>query len=119
VIRFELPTVPPSANDERRTHWRTRHARTRDWKAVAVALIRSLHLERDPERPCVVTLTFECRGDPDNRAKHMLDSLVLAGLLHDDKWPWVYELRLRGRRITRGEVTTCEIADCDQEGRTI
>ena len=122
MIRFELPTVPPSANDEgqRGQHWSGRSRARRLWhdKATALLLAQRLKLARDPEQPCIVTHTFECRGDGANREKLATDFLVRAGLLHDDRWPWLFEVRVRGRRMTRGEWWTCEIVDCDHEGRT-
>jgi hypothetical protein len=117
TIRFELPMVPPSVNDEQRAHWRTRAHKVRTWNATVAAHAYNLRLKRDPMVPAIVTHTFECRGDGSNREKYATDALVSAGLLHDDRWPYVVEVRVRGRRMTRGEFWTCEIVDCDQEAR--
>lgn len=121
MIRFELPTVPPSVNEANKArHWSGYSAQLKTWKATAIMLMRHARVPaRDPERPCIITHTFECRGDGGNREKHATDALVESGLLHDDRWPWLFEVRVRGRRMTRGEFWTCEIQDCDQEGNPI
>jgi hypothetical protein len=65
---------------------------------------------RDFADPVIVTLTFFGVRDADNHAKLVLDGLVHAHLLIDDRHPFVHELRLRARPLTeRSPYTTVRI----------
>lgn len=86
-------------------HWSKRAAladevHTQVWGAV----LEKLGCPIDPfPGPVVVTMTaWAVRPlDPDNFAKAILDGLVYAGVLQDDGWQHVAELRLRSRKAGR------------------
>lgn len=100
-IEFGIPAVPPSMNVLMRSRGR-RITAPREWKL----LVRSFGPHRSSPRwwvaesnePKIVTLTFVgAQGDADNYCKLVLDGIVAAGLLKDDRYPYLSELRLRVR----------------------
>ena len=111
-IEFRIPGVPPSENDWRRSkrsHWRLRAVRHKAWHGYV-----GLFSPRPgapgwpsgkPISPAIVTISFRLPygGDADNRCKSVLDGIVKAGLIVDDRAPHLYELRLRARRGSPAE----------------
>lgn len=121
MISLWVPGLPPSVNDERRAHWSVRHAKVREWDAWVAAQVRAAGVMRHAETPARLTLEFHgTRYDAGNLEKHATDSLVRAGLLADDRWPWLVELTVRARPCAKGgEGVAVEIADAVDDGEAV
>lgn len=100
MIEFEIPHVPPSANDKSGAHWTDRARSRKEWRPMAKLYAIAAGVKLEATSPATVTLCFRLPhgGDADNRCKSVLDSLVDAGLLVSDGPPHLYELRLRSER---------------------
>ena len=107
LCEFVIPSLPPSANDERRHHWSVRNRKAREYIRIAGWHARmAWGSGRKPaSHPVIVTLHFSLPrgGDADNRAKYVCDGLK-GVILVDDCAPWLHELRLRARRGKPGQV---------------
>lgn len=90
-------------NHNSRGHWNRRYQSHREWKENTILKAKEAD-GRFPEAP--VTVTLECvqadrrKRDTDNwmagtSIKGVLDGLVAAGLLEDDSWRHVREIRCR------------------------
>lgn len=99
MTTISLPHQPHHAPNDRNGHWRARHDAQRAWREAAGWCARQLDAV-DP--PVVVTLTGR---PPDRRrrdvdgwslaAKAAIDGLRDAGVIADDSWAHVREVRLR------------------------
>jgi len=94
MIRLEIAGTPPSLNKWMRQHWTVRQAMNHEWAWLIKAACLSAkagqpryHLARVD-----ITLIFPVvrRRDIDNYApKMILDGLVNAGIIQDDRNDWV------------------------------
>ena len=122
MIEFTIPAVPPSENDwsrPGRQHWSHRSRAREQWRSMAKLYAIKARIARPWlfKVPVVVTLSFRLPygGDPDNRCKSVLDSLVHAGFIESDKAPHMTELRLRAQRGRPAE-TRVRIEEADGSG---
>ncbi len=112
-MRFTLPKVDKAPQGNARVHPHERARRTKAWRDAAcwsAKTLRQARLGLGVGSPVVVTFTHvradKRRADPDNLGailKPVLDGCVDAGLLPDDSWRWVTEVRLRIRHDSREE----------------
>jgi Holliday junction resolvase RusA-like endonuclease len=77
------------------------------WRALVLSASREAGLTGALRMPVRIRLTFHAGTkrravDPDNHCKLVCDALVEAGLIADDRWPYVEELVLRGRPAGAG-----------------
>lgn len=90
VAEFQILDLPKMTNSLARLHWSAKMKEARKWKGLVfekcVELrICGLHLEK-----AQITLTRHSAKEPDfdgvaSGFKHILDGLVVAGVLDDDK----------------------------------
>jgi hypothetical protein len=123
AIEFTVPAVPVSRNriDQ---HWALRAKEDARWRGM-VALYAPLAAVRFNE-PVIVTLTFYAPRpcDPDNLARQVLNALkpyrrkvggklltAFEGLIDDDDWRTVVELRLRSRKGSPRTTVRIEAAE--------
>ncbi|MDQ0062363.1 RusA family crossover junction endodeoxyribonuclease [Paenibacillus harenae] len=100
---IKINNIPPTQNELRRMHFRQIAAEKKEWEHIIAIIVREQGI-----RPVeCVNMTYEFhfpdkrRRDPDNyaaSAKMLQDGLVKAGVLVDDNFEYVRELR-----ITKGE----------------
>lgn len=79
---FMIPAVPPSKNDQRRTHWNKRHAALGEWQWLVRAYAPPFKCPVG--FPVEVELTFYTQRprDPGNNHELLLDAM--RGLLLED-----------------------------------
>jgi Holliday junction resolvase RusA-like endonuclease len=94
IAEFRIDAVPPSLN----RLLRNRGLRIRE-PAKWHLLVRNAARGIQPfHTPVSIQLTFAgTRSDADNLGKLVMDGLVRAGLIRDDRFPFVQELTLRVR----------------------
>lgn len=99
---IELPDAEV-VNHNSRGHWNARYGSHRQWKENTTWLARAA-AQAFPDGPVIVTLACvqsdRRRRDVDNHVagtalKGAIDGLVEAGLLDDDSWRHVTEIRCR------------------------
>jgi hypothetical protein len=96
---FRIDALPPSLN--RLLHdMRLRMSEPPKWRALVRLAARSIPPYREP---VVIRMTFFGARDADNHAKILLDAICAAGLILDDRHPYVHELRLRARKLPDAE----------------
>jgi hypothetical protein len=94
---FRIEALPPSLN----RIIRERSIRLSE-PAKWVALVRAASRRIAPFwHPVRITFTFGGRMDADNGPKLPLDAIVRAGLIRDDRYPFLSELVLRSRPSRR------------------
>lgn len=108
-LELVIPGLP-SCNTAAAPHWRTRHAERRMWHALVAATVLA-ELGRWPEAPLErarVTIT-RCSAGPEpdfdnlaSGAKFLLDGLVKAGVLKDDRPNCIGQPILLWERAPRG-----------------
>lgn len=89
VLEFMIPGLPKMANQLLRGHWRARHGHAVSWKSK----VRQAAEYRRPEKPlekAKLTLVRVSSVQPDvdglvSSFKHIVDGLVEAGILVNDK----------------------------------
>jgi len=103
-LRLEIAALPPSQNVLRRGHWSVRSSSAKEWRGLVAAHARTWRVELLSAR---VIITYYGRKDADNaNSKPILDGLVDAHVLHDDRYPWLVELVLRQRPAKKLEQRT-------------
>lgn len=117
MIHFNLDGLPPNLNNSTRQHWTKQAREVKAWRERVVLTVRALRLARDVTMPAAVILEVHCRGDAENHVKATVDGLVSAGLLYDDRFPFVIELSIRGRPQHGQAFTKVWILDDWPEGR--
>lgn len=124
MFSFAIPLDPVPASRPRVTRWGTFYAKNYgDWLKAAPAYVPSV--EQPLCGPVAVSLLFVCkkpktgkrdwpRGDIDNYAKGVLDTMTKAGIWHDDDQ--VTTATIRKRYAQKGEQPHIQItATEDQE----
>ncbi len=94
MIRLEIDGTPPSLNRWMRQHWTVQQATKHEWAWLIKAACLSAKIGRPHYKLATVriTLIFPVvrRRDIDNYApKMILDGLVNAGVIQDDRSDWV------------------------------
>lgn len=97
MIEFRIDALPPSLNRLLRDKGLLMRA-PREWRLLVrnAACGKPCFSDRESVR---VTMTFYGARDADNHAKCVLDGIVHAGLIADDRHPFVHELVLRARPL--------------------
>jgi len=83
-----------SLNQWSRGHWSVRKQEATRW---ALLVRNAARKQRPFTEPVRIQLTFIGARDADNHGKAVLDGIVRAGLIVDDRYPFVSELILRAR----------------------
>ena len=92
VVAFEIPALPRMTNNSGRTnnHWSDRAKEAKQWQTAVMAMVGS---QRPPSplslARLVLTRFSSVPPDPDGLVsgfKHIIDGLVHARVLKDDKW---------------------------------
>lgn len=104
ILNIFVPRVAGNPYGNARIHPHERAKRAREFRELS-CLLASRNLPADPvDGLVIVTVTWCCktkhRRDPDNvsgYAKPLIDGLVDAGVIPDDSWRHVDEVRLRIR----------------------
>ena len=116
-MKLTIPMEPPSVNNYVRHTRAGRHYKTREalaWaSAVAVIANGCVHVEgKAHEITFTVYRGFKSRGDIDNAAKCVLDSLVTAGVLKSDaSVVALHCYKRRDRENPRTEITIVEFKE--------
>lgn len=111
-MMLSISGIPPTLNEVRRMHHYEQARHKRHWEAVTIKEVKAQGLQA-VSGPVVVTYQFHFtdrrRRDPDGyaySAKAIQDGLVQAGILPDDNFDIVKELRLRrGEQRKRAGIT--------------
>lgn len=98
--QLKLVGIPPTLNEVRRMHFQRQAQEKKKWEQIV--LIESKVQKLQPvENPVIVTYRFHFvdarRRDPDGyaySAKAIQDGLVKGGILPDDNFKYVKELRI-------------------------
>ena len=94
MIRLEIEGTPPSLNQWMRWHWTVQQQSKKDWAWLILAACLSAKAGRPQYKLATVhiTLIFPLlrRRDIDNYTpKSIMDGLVNAGIILDDRSDWV------------------------------
>lgn len=98
--QLKLVGIPPTLNEVRRMHYQLQAQHKKKWEQIV--MIESKVQKLQPvENPVIVTYRFHFvdsrRRDPDGyaySAKSVMDGLVKGGILPDDNFKIVKELRI-------------------------
>jgi Holliday junction resolvase RusA-like endonuclease len=92
--------IPPTQNELRRMHYQTIAKEKKSWERIIWAIVKEQKIQ--PVNTVLVTYEFwfkdRRRRDADNyaaSAKMLQDGLVKAGILPDDNFEYVKELRIK------------------------
>ena len=93
-IRIEIEGTPPSLNKWMRWHWTVQQQVKKDWAWLILAACLAAKIGRPRIKQATVHITLEFpttrRRDTDNYApKVIMDGLVNAGVIQDDRADWV------------------------------
>jgi len=94
MIRLEIPDIPPSLNEWTRMHWTKQHQVKIEWAWTVLACAMTAKTGKPHFKMATVKITYyftkKRRRDTDNYApKFLLDALVQAGIIQDDRDDWV------------------------------
>lgn len=91
-LEFEIEGLPRMSNASGRSrgHW-VMNRETQKWKELAAHTARAKGLPPRPLKRALLTLTRFSSSEPDGDGvvagfKPIIDGLVVAGVLEDDKW---------------------------------
>lgn len=101
---LKIVGIPPTLNEVRRMHYQQQAQEKKRWEQITRLEVKVQKLQ-PVETPVIITYRFHFtdkrRRDPDGyaySAKSIQDGLVKSGILQDDNFSYVKELR-----ITEGE----------------
>jgi Holliday junction resolvase RusA-like endonuclease len=94
VIRIEIDGTPPSLNKWARLHWGHQRKMKQDWAWLIKAAVLAAKIGRPEIKFARVTIILSFpvnrRRDIDNYTpKVILDGLVAAGVIMDDRSDWI------------------------------
>ena len=103
IAEFRIDAVPPSINELMRNH-RLRMTEPAKWRLIVRNASRGIEPFSTPVR---IFLTFYAGTpgrpvDAPNHEKMVTDGMVTAGLIYDDRWPYVQQLILSGPPLAKG-----------------
>lgn len=89
-IILTIDAIPPTLNEWTRTHWTKQRAAKCEWQWRILACVLPLKIGKPQHKKAKVTITYQFttnrRRDIDNYApKFIMDALVNAGLIKDDR----------------------------------
>lgn len=103
---FRVFDFPPTLNELNNLHYRVRAKKKEEWSKIVYNACNEFDIK--PVMKTIITLEFyfpdKRRRDPDNysfSAKFIFDGLVDAGILIDDSFKEVQELRIRQGGISK------------------
>lgn len=106
IQTLKVNNLPPTQNELRRMHFQTIAKEKSEWEKIIWFLTKEQKIS--PVQKANVTYEFffkdEKRRDPDNyaaSAKMIQDGLVKAGILPDDNFDYVPELRIKKGGISK------------------
>lgn len=90
MIRLELDGIPPTLNEWARTHWTKQREKKNEWEWTVLAAALKAKTGRPGYQEARIHITYHFkqkrRRDTDNYApKFLLDALVKAGIIEDDR----------------------------------
>lgn len=98
--KLEIIGIPPTLNELKRMHFYEQSTSKKAWERVVNVLVREQKLKKVTP-PVVITYRFHFRDkrrrDPDGyaySAKSIQDALVRSGILPDDNFTVVKEIRI-------------------------
>lgn len=110
---FELKGLPRMTNSIGRSHWTVKHRESVKWQNMVVTQCQKLGIENLGLGSAVLTLTRFSSTEPDfdglvSGFKHVLDGLVVCGVIINDKpsvigqpkYFWEYSPRKQGGKIS-------------------
>ena len=94
VIRIEIDGTPPSLNKWARLHWTKQRKIKTEWAWLVLAAAMQARIGRPKLKEATVHITYlfktKRRRDHDNATpKFLMDALVGAGILQDDRSDWI------------------------------
>lgn len=89
-LEFEIMGLPRMTNSRKSSHWRVIHREAEDWKMRVILYAKSAR-PKVPLARAKLTLTRCSSSSPDSDGlvsgfKHVIDGLVIAGVLENDKF---------------------------------
>ena len=98
--KLEIIGIPPTLNELKRMHYHTQSLSKKEWeRVVSIEILKQKLKAAKP--PVIITYRFHFRDkrrrDPDGyaySAKSIQDALVRSGILPDDNFSVVKELRI-------------------------
>lgn len=108
-LKFNLPGLPRTTNAGNRAHWAAKTKEKNHWHELVWAKVKEAKFRGKPMEKAQLTLTRCSSVEPDfdglvSTFKHVIDGLVQAGVLTNDKvsvigqpkYNWVRVPRLKG-----------------------
>lgn len=96
-------------NASEKMHWKARQTKRAEWRDAATVLARAWRIPKGLSSILVTCWprlpNMRAMPDPDAPSpslKGVLDGLVVAGIIQDDRAPFVEEVRYRPARVERG-----------------
>lgn len=100
IQHLQVVGIPPTLNELKRMHWRAQHQEKKKWEQIVMIECKVQRI-KPINKPVIITYRFhfntEHRRDPDGyaySAKSIQDGLVRSGILPDDNFNIVQELRI-------------------------
>lgn len=89
TLEFKLPGLPKMTN-KLRVHWRVKQKHATLWKSIALTEVARNQRPARPLKRAMVTCTRHSSVEPDfdglvSSFKHIIDALVLAEVIENDK----------------------------------
>lgn len=116
--KLKLVGIPPTLNEVRRMHHMKQASEKKRWEQITRIEVKVQNLH-PVETPVIVTYRFHFtdkrRRDPDGyaySAKSIQDGLVKSGILPDDNFNFVKELRIAEGERRKVAGITVEIEEC-------
>lgn len=106
IQQLKVNNLPPTLNEVRRMHFQQVAKEKKEWEHIVGWLVKEQRLK--PVSRAIVTYEFyfkdKRKHDPDGyafSAKYIQDGLVKAGILPDDNFDHVRELRIKQGGISK------------------
>lgn len=106
ILEFELKGLPKTTNSMAAAHWTKRHGHAKRWKMVVYMAVRT-KCPDTPLKRAQLTLIRCSSKDSDfdglvSSFKHVIDGLVEAGVLENDRHENIGQPTYRQERAKRG-----------------
>lgn len=120
IQQLQIVGIPPTLNEVRRMHYREQANQKKKWEQLAMIECKVQKL-KPVKRPVIITYRFHfknnIRRDPDGyaySAKAIQDGLVKSGILPDDNFKVVRELRIAEGEKKKVPGITIEIVELEE-----
>lgn len=121
---LRVNNLPPTLNEIRRLHFQQVAREKKEWKHIVGWLVKEQKI-KPVSGPVIVTYEFYFKDsrkhDPDNysaSAKFLQDGLVESGILSDDSFGPVVELRLKQGGIDKQPYILVKLEEVNHEPTT-